>query len=358
MRLAPIAMSVLTGCKGILGIENGVVSGDAALVDATSDALIDVPPDTRTCWGTFQPICPMPVPTDVYAVSGFTVFDTLFQCPSIETIGGVEVCVKAARVITIAPGTTFQTVGSRHLVLVATEQMTIGGTLDGWGGAASSCNTVNATGTGAGGPGGSLLVFGGDGGASLSAGTNPGAVVPAISTFRRGCPGGNGGSMSPPGGSGGAGGSGIFLVSPSIRITSSARINASGSGGVGGDNDRGGGGGGSGGVIVFDTEALTIEAGAIVVALGGGGGGGGGAGQGIAGTRAGAIMPVAPGLGGSGNAGASGDGGDATLAIGNDGGTATNGRGGGGGGGAVGVILTTTTNVMNNGIVMPALLSP
>ncbi len=356
-----------SGCKNILGLESGVVgTSDGAIGDddATSDgppgdadvdAMIDVMPDARTCFGAFQQIClTQPVP-DTLAITITTVVTT---CSETQTINGVPVCIRSAKHISVGSGATLQTTGAALVVLVATEDITIAGTLDGWNAGAPSCGNNDATGSGTGGPGGSFVAQGGGGGAGGSGGAAMAALAaePTITKFRRGCSGGDGGSAAPPGGPGGLAGTGIFLVAPTIHLASTALINASGYGGAGGDNDRGGGGGGSGGLVVLDSDTLLIDAGARVLALGGGGGGGGGnAGTAADGTRS---TSSTPGMGGHGGAGASGDGGNASLSTGMSGGPGGNGHGGGGGAGSVGAILATATTPTNNGTVAPALRAP
>lgn len=358
MRLAVVGLVLATGCKGILGIETGVVS-DASASDADADAdttPADVLADARTCFGTFQPICPVQPVADTVVVTSAS----LAACTDRQTVGGVAVCVVAARHVTVDQDVVVGTSQGPFVVLVATEDMTISGILDGWTGGvetATDCPPNDATGAGSGGPGGSFGSKGGSGGSGSGNIVTPSALAATtIPTFRRGCSGGNGGSAAPPGGTGGEGGSGIFLVAPTLHLTSTARINASGTGGGGGSNDRGGGGGGSGGLIVLDAETLQIDSGAIVVAAGGGGGGGGGAGTAQSGGRTTASLPITGGRGGAGGAAAAGDGGvgSITIAPGQDGQSGSNSRAGGGGGGGVGAIVVTAVAPMLAGTLVPA----
>lgn len=357
MKLACVAVLALAGCKGILGIESGVVGDrDARIDDAADDGDVDgPPPDARTCFGTFQQICLTDEPPETYQATNATVVDTLLACTDARTIDGVDVCIRSAKHIVVAAGASITTVGNRFLVLVASEDITIAGTLDTWGAGSTTCTTAQA-GMASGGAGGSFGALGGAGnGASR---TTPKPVPATITTFRKGCRGDDGGSDTQ-GGGGGEGGPGIFLVAPSIHLTSTARINASGYGGGGGNNDRGGGGGGSGGFIVLDSDTLQVDASAVVIALGAGGGGGGGGGTAQTGMRATTNLPIVAPAGGLGNAGASGDGGDGGVqAEGGMGGLGTNGRGSGGGGGGTGVIFVTAQNPTINGVVVPTPRAP
>ncbi|MGE0396430.1 MAG: hypothetical protein AB7T06_06900 [Kofleriaceae bacterium] len=364
MRLALAGFVALgCGCKSILGIESGVVGEreDARTDDAndadTIDSVIDVPPpDARTCFGTFQQICLDETPEPELHITALTTIDSLlFQCSETQTIGGVDLCIVSAEQITVDAGAQLATAGLRFVVLVASEKITIAGTLDSWSAGSTTCPTAQG-GVGGGGAGGSFGALGGVGGGAQ--GTPPSAAATTITTFRRGCRGDEGGSDAQ-GGDGGLGGSGIFLVAPSIQLTSTARINASGYGGSGGNNDRGGGGGGSGGLVVLDAETLAIDTGAVVIATGGGGGGGGGGGMAPSGTRATTGSPTSPGQGAPGNAAASGDGGDGGLqAAGDMGEPGVNGRGGGGGGGGTGVILVTAPSPTISGTVIPTQRAP
>ncbi len=347
-----------SGCKNLLGIESGVVAdGNAGDGPDDSgipfDAPIDMPIDARTCFGTFQQIClTQPVP-DTFHVTTATPITT---CTETQTVGGVDICIRSAKHIVVNAGASINTLSAAFVVLVATEDIVLNGTLDLWNSGSTTCATPQG-GFAGGGPGGSFGGLGGVG-TGVIVNTQPTPVPTTITTFRRGCAGSKGGSDAQ-GGDGGAGGSGIFLVSPSIHLTSTARINASGNGGAGGTNDRGGGGGGSGGFVLFDSETLQIDAGAIVLAVGGGGGGGGAAGTAMSGTRATTIDGAMPGQGGRGNAAASGDGGDGGLqGAGMPGGLASNNRGSGGGGGGTGVIFATALNPANNGTVAPTLRAP
>ena len=350
MKRACAVLTLLAGCKGILGIESGVLGNDAD-IDAPIDAPIDMIVDARTCFGTFQPICLTQMPPDVLQVTENKDFDAIADCTESESGLMNDVCVVAAKHIIVNAGVTIGSRGSRFIVFVGTEDITINGTIDAWNAGTTSCITQQGV-IGSGGAGGSFGTVGGNGSAN---GTQPRPAVTTVTTLRRGCPGDRGGSGAL-GGVGGTAGSGIFLVSPSIVLQANARINASGCGGLGGENDRGGGGGGSGGFVLFDSDELAIDAGAVVLSLGGGGGGGGGTTGtriGDDGTRA-STSPLLPGVGGEGNSAASGDGGDgSTGGAGMNGGLGTNQRGSGGGGGGAGIIMLTAATPVIDGTVAP-----
>jgi hypothetical protein len=358
VRLACVVIALLAGCKGILGIESGVV-GDGGMDSDIDDVIppVDVAVDARTCFGTFQQICLSQPPPDIFQVTTSMVLDSATQCTETQTFNGMVLCIQSAKHIVVNAGVTIGSLGDRYLVFVGTEDITIEGTIDSWTAGPSGCTTQQG-GVSAGGAGGSFGTAGGNG---SPIGTQPRPAATTITTFRRGCDGDPGGSDTQ-GGNGGDAGSGIFLVSPSIHLKSGARINASGWGGYGGNNDRGGGGGGSGGFILFDSERLQIDAGAVAIALGGGGGGGGGAGLAEHGKRASAtLMPIVAGEGGAGDAAASGDGGDgASTGNGQNGGFGSNGRGSGGGGGGTGVIFATAlpSAIVNSGTVVPPIRQP
>ena len=352
-----VALVVLAGCKGILGIESGVVAdangSDAPLDEAPGN---DAPTiDARTCFGTYEQVCLTQLPTIPMTVTSTTLLDTT-ACPDPRTIDGVDVCIWSATRIDVMTGGRLETAGPRFAVLVATEEISIAGTLDSWvAGTTTGCMTAQG-GIQGGGAGGSFGTLGGMGGGAQ--GTVPNPAPTTIDTFRRGCPGDEGGSNAL-GGDGGLGGSGIFLIAPSIRIANGARINASGDGGGGGTNDRGGGGGGSGGLVVFDSDTLEIETNTVVLAVGGGGGGGGGAGLAMAGTRANPNVHPMRGVGGMGDCGPCGSGGDGgTTSTGVMGDLGTNGRGSGGGGGGTGVIIVTATAPTITGTVTPSARAP
>jgi hypothetical protein len=320
-----------------------------------------------TCFGELSPVCLPSAPTgDVTLMSmsmGFPPAPDLdtgkdMRCIVVQQPDGPELCVIAGATITV-PGMLHPT-GKRPLVLIGTESVTIGGTLDvstttsgiGGGGpgpgandpaCASGLDGVSGTNDGGGGAGGSFGDQGGAGGASFgaSAGGMPGAALAKPIWLRGGCAGGRGakrtqGSTSAPGGSGG----GAVAVISGRLITVSGAIYAAGLGGDGGASPYGGGGGGgTGGMILLDAPTLMV--GGVLAANGGGGGGGGDQSDGNYGQDGPKSKYTDAAVGGpavgAGHGGAGGTGGSigkpATAGM-----TPTTSGGGGGGGGGAGVI--------------------
>ena len=317
---------------------------------AQYDARPDAPPDAVAgCYGVgIVAVCPDGSITgqDQLTVGSTMTLDTSTSplCEPYHLPSGASdtaFCMIGSKAITISANGRLNVTGTKPLVLLGTNSITIDGVLDvsshrgGIAGAASNsaaCDNANSAGT-QGGPGGSFTSIGGDGGAGAVGGRA--AASPAIgmvNALRGGCRGIDG--AGPNGGAGGRGGGAVALISEAIRI--GGTVNASGAGGSGAGLDSGGGGGGSGGMIVLD-GIVTLVAGARVLANGGGGGEGGGSGNGgNSGTDP--TFPLVPANGGGGNASGGGDGGDGAAGSIN----ATDGRSdtgsGGGGGGAFGVI--------------------
>ncbi len=273
----------------------------------------------------------------------------------------VNNCLIAAEAITMSG--TFVVTGPRPLVVFARKSLTVaaGSVIDVLAGSGNGCAASTAgasTGVGSaatgGGPGGTL---GGRGGYGGGASTNVKAMSVAattITTFRPGCPGGNGGvgpSTLPA--AGGAGGGAIYLVAGEM-ITIAGTLRAPGRGGAGATPQAGasagGGGGGSGGMIVLDAPRILVQG--ALLAHGGGGGGGardgtggsGGAGTIVNGAAANGGLSAGTGssAGGSGSGGSSLTGGTALDA------TAGGGAGGGGGGAGVIKMFSAMTPVIDN----------
>ena len=244
-------------------------------------------------------------------------------------------------------------VGKRPLLLVATGEITVDGSLSlstdsngvGAGADWSSCDTTDLGGTnGDGGAGGTLDPGfpGGDGGASSGTPVpSPVAVKDPFSSLHGGCQGGTGSpGLPPPTHAGGA----VYLMATAITITGG--IQADGAAGAGGAANGGGYGGGSGGMIALDAPTIAITG--TVYARGGGGGGGGGGnggGQAGAGDLGGLAADPSAGAGGNGSslgtvyAGGPGTGNPIGMQPG----------GGGGGGGGAGAILLFTSHSVNGG---------
>jgi hypothetical protein len=279
------------------------------------------------------------------------------------TRGQPESCFVVGTTVNIAG---LDVTGTRPLVIVATDSITVSGLLD----VASHVGAGTAPKAGPGSPfGGCVLPLanptisnsgggGGAGGSFMSRGAacgagnnqqmgNTGGIAGNPLTqnpvaLRAGCAGQAGGSGAAAGGVGGAGGGAVYLVAGNtVTITDTGIINASGAGAAPAGNHGGGGGGGAGGMIVLAATSISAANGKLL-ANGGGGGAGTNNGNGNPGNDPVATTPLTPAAsvtgpsnccsGGSGFAQGSpavaGVDGDATLS-------------GGGGGGGAGFIQTT-----------------
>lgn len=308
---------------------------------------------------------------------------------------GSEVCVVAFRNVTIPAGMTFRATGSRPVVLLASGDIDIAGTLDvsaygqtpgpggGHGGDSTRADgTGDAAGHGGahvgtyadgGGGGGGMCGAGAAGGMGGAAAGGSGGVAAAAATELSPLSGGSGGGRggnSPTWGFGGAGGGALQLTAAG-SITITGTILAGGGGGMGGPtgpmcttNAASGGGGGSGGAILIEATTISV-AGASFVAAGGGGGGGasaclvgesaGGDGQ----DGADAVSTAIGGVSGGPTFGAAGgDGGGFMMLDGLPGGANanSNSNGGGGGGGAGCILFRDATGSVpaGAGVMTPA----
>ena len=181
---------------------------------------------------------------------------------------------------------TLAVTGSKPLVLLASDTITVSGTIDAsshlggttgpgapFGTCAGQDGSASSNG-GGGGAGGSFITKGGNGSNGNGAnGGNAASQVSAPSVLRAGCNGHVGGdgafAAGPLGGAGGV----VYLVAVNgITLMSGSVIDASGAGGSapGSASSAGGSGGGSGGMIKLDAPTITAS-GAIVMANGGGG---------------------------------------------------------------------------------------
>lgn len=365
------------------GAQSGVCVGEEVPIDGPmppddGDPSIDMPPniDARTCFGTPHEICLMTLPSGPRTLP--TTIDTDQDCDQVESpAGGVPLCVVSGAQVTID---NTRAEGSRPLVIVATETITITGNLDvssrrnqtpGAGANSAACqrNAIDGEDDGGGGGGGGGGGFGAAGGSAGLGDTNrsngggagteatggTGGAMSISAFIRGGCRGGDGGSTNGNNGGSGQGtnhgvgsngGGAVYLIAnTSITIQASGAIYASGGGGDGGDTTSGaGGGGGSGGLIGLD--APTITAMGIIAANGGGGGGGAGntdGGNGGDGAQPGVTATwnqrAAGGTGGAQNPSANTPGGQGGV-TGNLAGEVSPASpgGSGGGGGGVGVI--------------------
>lgn len=330
-----------SACRQVAGLDDplpwdGGGGGDGnGGDDARSDG-----PMSALCHGTgIVQLCFDAPPMGATMLPGGTLdTDTSPLCSTNVVSGATTACVIAGDTVSLAAGLTLAATGSKPLIIVARNQITITGTLDvathrfgprGAGAAIGPCNAAGSPSGGGGGAGGSFGGLGGDGGAPNQ--TMAGSVPAAPTTLRGGCSGRSSGGV------GGDGGGATYLIA-GVQIEVVGAINASGAGAEKADSGiRGGGGGGSGGMIGLDAPAVQI--GGIVFANGGGGSGGSDAGS--EGDDGWDPAGGAGGIGGAGS-GTSGDGGtgaSGTTLTGVAGGAGTAGvSGGGGGGGGAGVV--------------------
>ena len=264
----------------------------------------------------------------------------LLQCTTYQINSGVTMT---------APG--------NGCIIMATESITINGTLDadalgsagGDGGDSSNPGSARdgkpgAAGSGTGGAGGSNTTGspGGAGGSERYAGVTDeviglytghalygagggGGGVP-VNSSNVGRGGGGGASLFASGGAGGgttgtasgfsdggdgaAGGGFIILIAPTITLGASAVLTAKGGDGANGpDTSNGGGGGGAGGHISLLYNELSDSGATITVDGGTGGDGGGGASGGAGGSEGNDGAAGAAGSSGQGGAGGGGAGG-------------------------------------------------
>ena len=324
---------------------------------------VDAPPsaNARCFQQAFVPICLDPAPTNDLMLDGDinTTTDATCSLIQIQTGTAPDVCVIAAKTITIQAGHVLRATGKRPLALVATDSIDVEGTIDvssihgqprGAGGDTGSCmvadngGSVSSTGGVDGGAGGAAgasfkAVTGGMGGnGDLASGGKTTAPVSSGDRLRGGCSGGRGGLIGTDvvsGGIAGHGGGAIYLLSDKIQIGAMATINASGAGGSAPKARGGGGGGGSGGMIAVEsTISTTIMMGAKLYAIGGGGSSGGSnASPGVPGLEATGPMDTGTAVDNKGG----GNGGAGAIGNGHDGGNFNAQLCGGGGGGGGGV---------------------
>jgi len=344
------------------------------LANATNATIAGTPQTTTivdddpTCFGpagSYQ-ICIQTVPTTPVTLAAGTLnTDTAANggsplcattAPMGWTMNQPDACFVMGTTITIPTGTTVKATGPRPLVLLATDTLSIAGTLDvsshigASSGPASNVGCasfgpapVSGSGGGGGAGGGFMSIGGaggtGNGGASAGGSALGPSAPPAA--LRGGCDGqhGGGGGGVNNAGSVGHGGGAVYLLAGNLLDLTNGTIDASGSGGTGGDNFTGGSGAGAGGMIELSATTYTKNATTRLFANGGGGAGGadsnssGGSG---ADPTAPAITTVANGgMGGGGGNGGKGFAGLTQATVGAPGGGNKGGGGGGGGGGFI-----------------------
>ncbi|HEY0482508.1 MAG TPA: hypothetical protein VGD37_33535 [Kofleriaceae bacterium] len=315
----------------------------------------------HVCLGTFVNVCvdapraSLTLPAGMIDTSDVS---PATRCRPYTADPPVDACVIASQSIAIPAGTTVAVTGGKRLILLATETLSIGGTLDaashrgGHTGPAADTGPCPASvrdptnvGQGGGGWGGTFGGPGNNGGNTPGGGMGGGAgAALTITALGGGCPGGNGAGAN--GGAGGHGGGAVLLLAgQSIEI--GGAINASGGGGSGGKATNasagaGGGGGGAGGMIVLEAPSVKIPG--RCFANGGGGGEGSSVLNGAGGGESSA--PDTAGTGGR-SVSVGGDGGNGGVGVtgskpGANGASIVNPLvdvgGGGAGGGGVGIL--------------------
>ena len=357
---------------------------DADVPDPILEDVVHVPDDGEFS-GVGEIVLAADVTVDTSAltidgetIAGKVILDTWPQDPS-----GPGLAILHVRSLTISAGVTVTVTGDRPLVIIASRDVNILGTVDASANLASPGpnGRAAAQGTGAGGDGEHVPEFFDSGGGGAGHGTagaaggasicNPscddalaGTAGPGYNTLLTvlagGSGGGSGGGTDCEYGVGGAGGGAIQIYAGS-QITISGAITVGGGGGGAGTKCGGsagaGGGGGSGGGIYLQAPEITHSG---TLAGNGGGGGGGASGSGTDGS------PGEDGLTGV-TAAAGGDDGGNTGEPGGDGGAlgaaptagtnSFNQGNGGGGGAAVGrivVIVNTGNTFASTGQISPA----
>ncbi|HWN66418.1 MAG TPA: hypothetical protein VNM90_02200 [Haliangium sp.] len=325
--------------------------------------------------GTFDLILTADLPY-VYETTNGTLIGSTVVIPSKLTTDEDGVRTIWVRNVMIEAGVELRVQGDFPLMIVASGEITVNGTIDASSAripsadrfdrgpglneadcAVNAAEEGSACGTqgGSGGGGGSFGGAGGDGGFggglrgcgdgndSSPGGAGGAAVLTLPDRIRAGCDGKRGGDGEEEGryGIGGVGGGAVHLVARQ-RLQVGGTIHAGGAGGYGAQDKRaGGGGGGSGGFIGLEAPELIIQGSAVLAANGGGGGGGtNDEGDATAGENALTTDDPAPGGGGYttgvyaavGGPGSAGD-----TKSGSNGGDGD--RGGGGGGGGAGYII-------------------
>lgn len=348
------------GGGGSGGSDVDASTGDAPMRDA-SMLSTDASPDARACFGSgLVTICPSSPITTALSITSNTTVDTdaSTMCIAYTGDGAGMYCVVAGTTVSIATNRRLRGNGSKPLLVLATDALTVDGTIDvsaGAGANPSTCVAPTAATGAQGGAGGSFQGKGGSGAAGVSGlgpMASPGTTTVAL---RGGCAGGKGAGGG--GGTGGSGGGAVYLIGSTITINGT--LNASGAAGSGASSASGGGGGGAGGFIGLDAPAVTIASGARVYANGGGGGEGATPNHGgNSGSAPGSPTSAASGGSGGANHGGNGGSGSAGATLtgsdGNSGGNCgRNGQSGGGGGGGAGFVYVFPTQTLGGSVSPP-----
>lgn len=301
----------------------------------------------------------------------------------VEQAGGLELCVYIVHNLEVDAGGTINVSGARPLVIVASGDIEIAGTIDvsaregepgpgggagGFGDALNGEGVANGTGgvhidpfDDGGGGGGGLCGSGGAGGlgGTAAGGAGGSAVITELTPLIGGSGGGRGrgtvlssGSLA---GYGGAGGGALQLSARGTLRISGALLAGGGGGGAGrvgtmsSINWGSGGGAGSGGAVLIEAVSVEVTASARIVVAAGGGGGGAANGRSASNGADGAAAAT-PSVGGAGGGGTLDTmGGDGALSMldGVDGdGSASPTANGAGGGGGAGCIVARTGDAM------------
>jgi hypothetical protein len=348
------------GCPGMM-IDGG--GGDA---DTDADTI-----DARLGYGEGEYAVALPMPAQ--GTLNFTgtpistaASSTTCNAPSSWTSGNQpDTCFVVATNINVS--SLVRVTGPRPLVLLATNNLTITGTLDaaghlggatpGAGPGAPFTNCISPTGnlqsSSGGGDGGAGASFmsrggnngGGDGRSSSSTAAQADAANPL--RLRAGCTG-QSASGTAPGAGGFAGGAVVLMAGNTIDITTGI-VNASGGGGGAPGGKSGGGGGGTGGMIAIYAPTIMTGTGTRLAANGGGGASGGTGGQ-----AGGETDPTTPSMAAQGGSSCSTGGDGNASAAAQTGGNGGSNCGGGGGGGGGGYIWISMDPAMASGQFSPA----
>jgi hypothetical protein len=238
---------------------------------------IDLLISTDTCGGRSE----IGFDTDSGAITLCPEMTTKIRATNVAQEGGDEIALFGARTIRIEAGMTVLVRGARPLALIATDTVSIAGTLrasalgdEGFAGGWSALPEGKGDGRGpgagigsapGGGGGGSYCGRGGAGGPNhTDAPGNPSGPSygnPLVVPLRGGSSGGNGGIWE----AGGGGGAIQIVARRLIHVTPTGVVNVGGGGG-----EREGSGGGSGGALLLEAPTVTIDG--VLAANGGGGG--------------------------------------------------------------------------------------
>jgi len=312
MRALVVWLSVSAcGFAPALGADASTSGGDGHNIDG-SDISNGLPAPLHLTTADGQPSDvdlvlggPIVVDTSALTITSIPVPTGTFDVRH-QVQGNGEVAVLHLRSLTVAAGATVQIVGTRPLIVVASNAIIVSGRVDagakgstpGAGGFAPGMGDGHGlrgahegTYSDSGGGGGGFGDHGGAGGAitgcatPLPGGTSgPSEGDDPISVLQGGAGGGAGEGTGCSDNLGGAGGGALQLTSNiSVFVDETGVITAGGGGGTGGTDcgdfdGNSGGGGGAGGAIVLQAPMVTNQG---VIAANGGGGGGSGSGGAI-----------------------------------------------------------------------------